>query len=84
MVRSFVFFVVGGLDAAFAKQLLLNEAQLLLSPRDLLDQLSLVESLLCDHLAAQLLHLGRQSLLNSVDFLTHDVAPDFIQFVEDL
>jgi len=82
-VSSFVFFVAG-LDAAFIHQLLLDEAQLFLSPRNLLNQLALVEGLLRDHLAAQLLHLGRQSLLHSVDLLTHDVAPNRIQLVEDL
>ena len=82
-VCSFVFFVAG-LDAAFIHQLLLDEAQLFLSPRDLLNQLALVEGLLRNHLAAQLLHLGRQSLLYSVDLLTHDVPPNRIQLVEDL
>lgn len=76
-VSSFVFFVVG-LDAAFIHQLLLDEAQLFLSPRDLLNQLALVEGLLRDHLAAQLLNLGRQSQLHSFDLLTHDVAPNRI------
>lgn len=82
-VSSFVFFVVG-LDAAFIHQLLLDEAQLFLSPRDLLNQLALVEGLLRDHLAAQLLHLDRQSLLHSVDLQTHYVAPNRIQLIEDL
>ena len=40
--------------------------------------------MLSDHLASQILDLGRQSLLDSIVFLSHDFSPDRVEFVEDL
>lgn len=65
-------------------QLLGRIRQLLLSPRDFLHELGLVEGLLGDDLSAEILDLVSEPLLDRVVLLPHDVAPNRIQFVEDL
>lgn len=57
--------------------------QFLLLARNLLHQLSLVESLLSDDLATQVLNLCIQSLLDCVVLLSHDLSPDRVQLVQN-
>ena len=65
-------------------ELLVRESELLFSSLDLIHEFTLIESLLGHDLPSQVLDLRRQSLLYGIVLLTHDFAPDSVQFVQDL
>ena len=65
-------------------ELLIGEGKLLLCTRDLIHELALVECLLGDNLATEVLDLSRQTFFDGVVLLAHDVSPDRVKFVKDL
>ena len=65
-------------------ELLIGKGKFLLSTRDFVHELTLVECLLGDNLAAKVLNLSSQTFLDGVVFLAHDVSPDRVEFIKDL
>ena len=65
-------------------ELLVRKGEFFLSAGNFLHQLTLVECLLGHNLATQILILRSESLLDGRVLLTHNLAPDRVQFVQDL
>ena len=62
----------------------LDEVKLFLESRDLTLGLILVEGLLGDKLSSQVLDLQGVLLLEGIVFLSHDIAPNNVETVQDL
>ena len=68
---------------ALVVELLVCEGKLFLETLDLLLQLALVEGLLSDDLAPQVLNLRHEPLLDRSVLFAHDLTPDVVELVED-